>query len=204
MSKVRYTVRFYRQHDYDLLSFSMQYRVDLIQILYSSLKAYCKGESFTVKIPERQETLMPSLRRVYIKALILDDTKDKEAVDLLTRIKEGYRNNFFRTLLRIYICYPIPPAFLYNESEINLFQEKANTAFRNGKKESTVGQSKKKLWQSRATQNKEESNSAASSAKQTESNSTDESKILFPDERDKLSPGESNELMDVFASLMNG
>ena len=203
MAKVRYTVRFYRQHDYDLLLFSIQNRCDLIRMLYKVLKAFSKGESFIVTASEHPNKEMPEFRRAYTRALILDDEKDADQIALLSRIKDGYRNNFFRTLLRIYICSPAPTAFLVDEStDRNFFENLVEQAFRNGRKPVKVGQDKPIFRKRSHSIPKAELNSAQAPPARETLTETQAVKTVEEHSVNHVLPDESNELLDVFASLM--
>lgn len=203
MAKVRYTVRFYRQHDYDLLLFSIQNRCDLIRMLYKVLKAFSKGESFVVTTSEHPNKEMPEFRRAYTRALVLDDEKDADQIALLSRIKEGYRNNFFRTLLRIYICFPAPTAFLVDEStDRNFFENLVEQAFRKGRKPVKVGQDKPIFRKRSHSIPKAELNSAQALPTRDISTETQAERTVEEHSRNHGSLDESNELLDVFASLM--
>lgn len=111
MAKIRYTVRLYRLHDLDLITFLETHEFSVIRGIYSSLSAFAKGELFVIEIPPRREKKLPALNRVYIKALTLDTEKDKEAVEVLSQIAPGYRNSFMKHLLRLYLCNPLSEEF---------------------------------------------------------------------------------------------
>ena len=203
MAKVRYTVRFYRQHDYDLLLFSIQNRCDLIRMLYKVLKAFSKGQSFIVTASEPLNKEMPEFRRAYTRALVLDDEKDADQIALLSRIKDGYRNNFFRTILRIYICSPVPSAFLADEStDLKFFEDLTEQAFRKGRKMVKVGQDKPIFRKRTHSIPKAELNSAQASPVRETPAETQIDKTVEEHSTNHVSPDESNELLDVFASLM--
>lgn len=157
MSKVRYTVRLYRLHDLDLITFALSHELNVISAIYTSLTAFAKGESFVIQIPPKTHQRLPQLKRLYIKALTLDSEKDKEAIELLALIAPGYRNSFLKNLLRMYLCNPLSEEFfrvvkkakgsddvLYEtpQAEIDekneLFVEKFNI-FKNGKKSVKAG-----------------------------------------------------------------
>lgn len=203
MAKVRYTVRFYRQHDYDLLLFSIQNRCDLIRMLYKVLKAFSKGQSFIVTASEPLNKEMPEFRRAYTRALALDDEKDADQIALLSRIKDGYRNNFFRTILRIYICSPVPSAFLADEStDLKFFEDLTEQAFRKGRKMVKVGQDKPIFRKRTHSIPKAELNSAQALPTGDIPTETQVERTVEEHSRNHVSPDESNELLDVFASLM--
>ena len=111
MAKIRYTVRLYRLHDLDLITFAESHEFNVISAIYSSLSAFAKGETFVIDIPPRRLKRIPPLNRVYIKALTLDSEKDRAAVEVLSQIAPGYRNSFMKNLLRLYLCAPLSEEF---------------------------------------------------------------------------------------------
>lgn len=105
--KIRYTVRLYRLHDLELITFAIAHQFNIIGAMYASLHAFAKGETFVFQIPPRKTDSLPALKRVYIKVLTLDAEKDKDAVEILSRIVPGCRNSFLKNLLRMYLCSPL-------------------------------------------------------------------------------------------------
>lgn len=118
MAKLRYTIRLYRLHDLDLITFAETHEFNVIRAMYSSLSAFAKGEAFVIEIPPRREQKPPQLNRVYIKALTLDDEKDRAAVAVINTIAPGYRNSFLKNLLRLYLCNPLSEEF-FKETKRN-------------------------------------------------------------------------------------
>lgn len=114
MAKIRYTIRLYRLHDLDLITFVETHEFNIISAIYSSLTAFAKGEAFVIEIPPRRQIQLPKLSRVYTKALVLDTEVDQEAIELLNKIGQGYRNNFLKNLLRLYLCNPLSEEFFKN------------------------------------------------------------------------------------------
>lgn len=107
MAKIRYTIRLYRLHDLDLITFALGHEFNVIKGMYTSISALANGDAFIMEIPPRKRTRLPQLNRVYIKALTLDSEKDKKAVAILSDIAPGYRNSFLKNLLRLYLCAPL-------------------------------------------------------------------------------------------------
>ena len=136
MSKIRYTIRLYRLHDLDLITFIMTHEFDIMHAIYSSVTAFAKGEAFLISIP---------LRRVYTKTLILDTEKDALTISMLDRISPGKRNNFFKNLLRLYLMYPFSECF-FNSPEDLQYLEKKLKVFRTGQREVRAGKLKKSRY----------------------------------------------------------
>lgn len=123
MGKIRYTVRLYRVHDLDLITFVEQHEFNLAKAVYSALSAFTKGDHFVIEIPPKRKKEIPEFKRVYQKPIYLDEEKDKKAIELLDKIQKGYRNNFFKNLLRLYLCTPVSVAFLNNPDDEDMFVE---------------------------------------------------------------------------------
>lgn len=145
MGKIRYTVRLYRLHDMDLITFIFTRKFDVMRAIYSSITAFAKGEVFVVEIPPSTGAELPQLRRVYTKALILDEEKDKKTIDMINRIQPGRRNNFFKNLLRIYLACPFSEDFFEKPSDVAWFEEKIKI-FRTGRRVVKAGKVRQKEY----------------------------------------------------------
>ncbi len=142
MAKVRYTVRFYRLHDLDLITFIMTHEFDVMRAIYSSITAFAKGEYFIIQIPSAVHTELPPLRYAYTKALTLDTEKDQATIELINKIQPGKRNNFFKSLLRLYLVHPFSETFFTDPADMALFEEKLS-AMRSGQREVRAGKVKR-------------------------------------------------------------
>lgn len=145
MSKIRYTIRLYRLHDLDLITFIMTHEFDIMHAIYSSVTAFAKGEAFLISIPPITTPEMPQLRRVYTKTLILDTEKDALTISMLDRISPGKRNNFFKNLLRLYLMYPFSECFFNSPEDLQYFEKKLKV-FRTGQREVRAGKLKKSRY----------------------------------------------------------
>lgn len=65
---------------------------------------------------------------VYMFNIILDEKKDKDAIDLLNKIDKGYRNNFIKQLLRVYLCFVLPGCYTAQEN-LEYFAEREKGIF---------------------------------------------------------------------------
>ena len=145
MSKIRYTIRLYRLHDLDLITFIMTHEFDIMHAIYSSVTAFAKGEVFLISIPSITTSEMTQLRRVYTKTLILDSEKDALTISMLDRVSPGKRNNFFKNLLRLYLMYPFSECFFNSPEDLQCFEEKLKV-FRTGQREVRAGKLKKSRY----------------------------------------------------------
>ena len=124
MGKYRQTIRLYRSHDLDLITFMETHEFNITKAIYCSLKAFSNNDYFVIEIPPKRKKELDIKRNIYTKQLSLDEEKDAEAIRTLLKIKNGGKNNFLKNLLRMYLCHPIAESFLVNEEEITDFTEK--------------------------------------------------------------------------------
>lgn len=142
MAKVRYTMRFYRVHDLDIVTFIETHEFNISHAMYSALSAFSRGDVFVIRVPPRRKADLPQLRRVYSRALILDTEKDAEAISILSLIKPGYRNSFLKNLLRQYLCFPLSEEFLDDQETVSYFDD-LFSVFRKDKRIAEAGSLKK-------------------------------------------------------------
>lgn len=144
MKKVRVTIRLYRMHDLDLITFVELHELNLQKAVYCALTSFTKGELFLIKIPPRRESGKElKLNRVYAFTMLLDTEKDKDAILLLSKITDGKRNNFLKNLLRLYLCNPMSEMFLESETDVEYFYDKF-AIFRTGRRVADLSEDKKR------------------------------------------------------------
>lgn len=129
----RYQIRLYKPHDLDLMELVSRHRFCLQKAAYCCLSAFVKGECFLIRIPEQRAEPLPG-KKVYARTLRLSKEKeqDREIIRLLERIAPGYRNNFIKNLLRLYLMYPATGQFFSDPSELSYFAGQYQ-CFRKGK-----------------------------------------------------------------------
>lgn len=149
MAKKNYTIRLYRTHDHDLITFMATHQFNIVKGVYCALTAFSKGQIFVIKIPPAREGGNLEINRVYARMLTLDTEVDAEAIEILEKLKDGSKNNFLKNLLRLYLCCPISEASLIDEHDMDFFYKKF-TIFKQGKKEIEAG----KLNSSKIKKNK--------------------------------------------------
>lgn len=133
MKKVRKTVRLYRIHDLDLISFINSHKLNFQKSMYCALKSFSKGEVFAIKIPPQKKADERDYKKVYMYTLALDPQKDADCIKLLQKISNGKRNNFLKNLLRLYLCNPMSEDFLVDQADTDYFYNKFEI-FRQGKR----------------------------------------------------------------------
>ena len=141
--KVKQTIRLYKAHDLDLITFYETHQFNIIKAMYSALVSFSKKEHFVIEVPPQRLKQLNNVRRVYQKTLILDDEKDAEAINLLSKIAEGCRNNFLKNLLRLYLCNPISEEFLINKKDEDFFNDMFSV-FRKGRRIASAGKLNKR------------------------------------------------------------
>lgn len=105
MAKVKYTMRFYRAHDLDLITFIETRQFNIMHAVYSALTAFANGEAFVIEIPP-ERNVAGEYQRIYSRILVLDSEKDSKAIKLMSTVAPGYRNSFLKNLVRLYLCCP--------------------------------------------------------------------------------------------------
>jgi hypothetical protein len=73
------------------------------------------------------------VRKMYTTALTLDTEHDANIIEMMSKIKSGYRNNFMKNLLRQYLCNPMSGDFLIDMADADYFYD-AFSIFRAGKR----------------------------------------------------------------------
>lgn len=136
-----YQIQLYTAHDLDLITFKNVYMVNTSKAIYCALKAFTRGEVFVIKPPEKRESYSAH-RRKYRCTLRLDVDKDKEEIELLSKVSRGYRNNFLKNLLRLYIRTPLTELFLNNKEDYLFFLDKFNV-FKKGLRQADIASIKK-------------------------------------------------------------
>lgn len=120
-NKKEYTIRLYKPHDLDLITFIEFHKFNVVGALYSALSAFLNGEAFVIQVPPLRKNKI-KLKSNYRKRLILDIKKDAGIIELLEKISDGYRNNFFKNLLRLYLCMPVCGDFLKSSNDEIYFE----------------------------------------------------------------------------------
>lgn len=124
--KKKIKIRLYRLHDKDLLSLAGTRMFDFQKNIYLALKAFCNQEDFAINLPAKRNIPIPKEQRGYVKILTLDTEKDADIIEMLDMINDGYRNNFIKNVLRLYIRCPITEEFLIDANNESYFEKRYN------------------------------------------------------------------------------
>lgn len=194
MAKVRYTMRFYRAHDLDLITFIETHEFNIMHAVYSALNAFVGGDVFVIEIPPERHAV-GEYQRVYNRALILDSDRDAEAVALLSTVMPGYRNSFLKNLLRLYLCCPFSEEYFLDREGA----EKAlamTSVFRKGRRTAQAGTIRKKEKKTKNEEAKkivEETEKTAENKKESE-NKAESSVMENTEAFDKKTEEKENKL----------
>ena len=122
MQKKKFTVRIYAAHDLDLIYFIRLTGFNLTKAMYSALTAFSNGDSFTINLPENIVLKeINTHKRSFDRVLSLDEIRDKKLIEMIESIKPGYRNCVIKSVLRMYLLYPINEALLTDKSDMSKF-----------------------------------------------------------------------------------
>ena len=151
-----YTISMYKVHDLDLITYMMSYEFNIAHAAYCALKAFAKHDLFIIKTPPRAPVTiqMDDIKHVYRKTMTLYEDRDPEVIELLDMIKNGYKNNFIKNILRQYLCIPLTPSFLRDPQDMDVFSEYFHI-FRDGKREAAAGLKKGRSKDRKAREKKE-------------------------------------------------
>ena len=215
MGKRHYTIRLYKSHDKDILSLT-QRGLSITIILYNCLKGFCHRDFFIITLPEKETLKEPTKSRNTQFKLILDEEQDSDIIGMIERFNPGARNNFFKQLIRLYVCYPIDERYFKSNEDKQWFDEQVHI-FRQGRK--CVDSEKMKPKRRRAK--KSISNEKVFFAKEKEEKDIaeniprqDSPKTVYSDElaeqinsipivpdNSSISQQEADEITDLFSSL---
>lgn len=120
-------VRLYTYHDLDLVSIYHTGQIDFPAVTLQILNAYARKEAYRVCLQEPNQKKIAKYasapdKRFYHYYVDLYEDTDGDAVQLLSRITPGYRNNFIKSLLRQYLCGVFTPAYS-TDGDTALFDE---------------------------------------------------------------------------------
>lgn len=109
-------IRLYYSHDMDLISLYRTGRISFPEATKQVLDAYADGEAFHLVTDPERAPIKPAKqafqnRKLYYYDVTLNEEKDAAAVALIKDINLGRRASFVKTLLRQYLCCPIPSIY---------------------------------------------------------------------------------------------
>lgn len=115
-------VKLYIHHDLDLVCLYRSGSFSFAKLGRQILNAYANNNIYRIEVENGTEN--KKIRRVYRFYINLNENKDKKAIELLSKIQSGYRNNFIKTVFRMYIGGFIPLEYLKNEEEQQYFRSR--------------------------------------------------------------------------------
>lgn len=119
-------IRLYHYHDLDLVSLYREGRISIPKAVKFTLNAFAR--KCYVRLETVDKKCEKIAKPVYMFNIILDEKKDKDAIDLLNKIDKGYRNNFIKQLLRVYLCFVLPGCYTAQEN-LGYFSEREKGIF---------------------------------------------------------------------------
>lgn len=107
-------VRLYHYHDLDLVSLYREGRLSVSKAAKIALNSFAQKKYFIMEAKEKKAEKVA--KPVYMFNIVLNEKKDRDAIELLNKIEKGYRNNFIKQLLRLYLRYEIPDSYISSEN----------------------------------------------------------------------------------------
>lgn len=121
-------LRFYRQHDLDLISLHRSSGFCMSSAIKKSLNAYVNNKTLCILAPSANKLDYSSIPKQIQLIVNLDEKLDKKEIEWIRSLRAGMRNSAIKNLLRGYLSYPIMSAYA-NEKEndfaIDLLNEAA-------------------------------------------------------------------------------
>lgn len=198
---MKINVRLYRMHDYDLISLKYTKSICFSAMIKSILKSYAEGDMYNVEIPIPTKKNVKDLPYITQTQFKLDEVKDKVVIDMLNNIKDGYRNNFIKNLVRQYIKFGCLVEYFEDgdwktHSSIMHSEEKVGSvaAFKN--KQKTVQEIEKQIF----SDNNEKNETFVTINKEKEEK-IEEKKQELPK---KESDDSQENVFDILTAMMNG
>lgn len=129
MFDLKIRIRLYHYHDLDLVSLYREGRLSIPKAVKYTLNAF--AEKRYVRLETNSKKCEKIARPVYTFNIILNEKKDKKAIELLNKIDKGFRNNFMKQLLRVYLGFALPDCYTsaenlayFSEREKEIFKER--------------------------------------------------------------------------------
>lgn len=94
-------VRFYWQHDLDLVALAKHPKFEMDVMMKKALTAYVRGESLSIPLPPR-EPYRVELDSCYIH-FTLNHKKDADLIEFIKTIRYGFRNSALKMIFRNYL-----------------------------------------------------------------------------------------------------
>lgn len=130
-------LRFYRQHDLDLISLHRSSGFCMSSAIKKSLNAYVNNKTLCILAPSANKLDYSSIPKQVQLIVNLDENLDKKEIEWIKSLRTGMRNSAIKNLLRGYLSYPIMSAYA-NEKEDDFVIDLLNeTAFKCNTKDIT-------------------------------------------------------------------
>lgn len=100
------TLRLYRQHDLDLITLYRHPLFSLPNAIKMSLCGYVRNQKFFINQPEPYEIGNEKISKIVQIHIQLSEKTEKDVIDWLKNIKDGYRNSVLKNVIRAYMAGP--------------------------------------------------------------------------------------------------
>lgn len=113
------TIRMYRQHDLDLITLYRHPNFSLPAAIKKALIAYVRKEQLIIKQPAPYQMEKEKISRIVQVHINLNEEYEKDIIDWIKDIKEGFRNSVLKNIIRGYIAGPFIYTYQKSESAID-------------------------------------------------------------------------------------
>ena len=104
------SVRFYWQHDLDLLPLCFSKDFEMGLWLKAAVRAYARNESLLIPVPPKPD--FPIEVDNYNARFTLNSVEDADVIDALSQFRKGFCNSAIKTIFRFYLDRPNLDPFL--------------------------------------------------------------------------------------------
>ncbi len=121
-------LRFYRQHDLDLISLHKYQGFCMSSAIKKSLNAYVNNKTLCILAPSANKLEYSTIPKQVQLIVNLDENLDKKEIEWIKSLRAGMRNSAIKNLLRGYLSHPAMSAYSSDEEidfNIDLLNEAA-------------------------------------------------------------------------------
>lgn len=185
---MRYIFRFYKRCDLDLLVLSLSQSVSFTKLIKSALRAYIRGQDFSIVIQQGESIVIPKS-----KAVAIDFTQeDEDVINWLNSIVSGQRCTAVKCILRHYIQNPITDVFFTETENVQELQRKT-TIKQERKREVYSGNIQQITQQPKQSANQVNEYSGQDNSNVSSNNSKQKPRDNFKKSKKKQGYSQSNE-----------
>lgn len=105
---MRFTIRLYSPHDIDLIALLYRRSFDLASEFRETLYSYVRGDEYIVSIPGEYAEPDYIHRNPHVFHVVIDSS-DRDVIEFLNRLPNGYRNATIKNIFRQKMSHPYVP-----------------------------------------------------------------------------------------------